>query len=58
MAKQLRCGDVMPGCDFVIQAETEDEVLQKGAMHAREKHGLAEMTPEVAKKVKEAIRTV
>jgi predicted small metal-binding protein len=55
MTKVLKCGDVMPGCDFEARGATEDEVLTKAAVHAREAHGL-EVTPEVAAKVKSAIR--
>ena len=55
--KELRCGDVMPGCDYVAKAETEDELMQQAAVHAREVHGLEEVTPEVAKMVKGVIRT-
>lgn len=58
MPKELRCGDVMPGCDQVIKGATEDEVMKKGAQHAKEKHGVKEMTPAIAQKVKAAIRTV
>jgi hypothetical protein len=31
MAKQLKCGDLMPGCDFVAKGATEAEVLEKAA---------------------------
>jgi len=29
MTKVLRCSDMMPGCDYVARAETEDELMQK-----------------------------
>ncbi len=58
MPKELRCGDVMPGCAHVIRGQTEDEVMKKGAAHAKEKHGVKEVTPDMAKKVKAAIKTV
>lgn len=57
MAKQLKCGDLMPGCSFSVTAETVEEVLQAAAMHAREVHGL-EVTPELAEQVKLALREV
>jgi len=31
MTKVLRCSDMMPGCDYVARAETEDELMQKAA---------------------------
>jgi predicted small metal-binding protein len=56
MAKQLKCGDLMPGCDFVAKGATEAEVLEKAAAHAKTAHGLQQVTPELAAKVKGAIR--
>ncbi|WP_112322734.1 DUF1059 domain-containing protein [Oceanibium sediminis] len=55
MTKVLKCGDLMPGCDFQAKAETEDEILQQAAQHAKEAHGM-DVTPELAEKVKAAIR--
>jgi predicted small metal-binding protein len=56
MAKELRCNDIMPGCDFVARGETEQEIMAKAAEHAREKHGLNEIDEETAKKVRSQIR--
>lgn len=55
MAKQMRCGDVVPGCDFVARGETENEVMQQVAEHARTVHGLDQVPPELAEKAKAAI---
>lgn len=55
MAKELRCGDIMPGCDHVIRGETENEVLAQGAQHARDAHGVEQMDAETAEKVRSAI---
>ena len=56
MAKKvLRCGDIVPGCDYRAEGETEDEVLQKAAKHADEAHGIKEVPPELMAKVKAAI---
>ncbi|MSU90386.1 DUF1059 domain-containing protein [Rhodobacteraceae bacterium 2CG4] len=55
MTKVLKCGDLMPGCTFQAKAETEDEILQAAATHAREAHNL-EPTPELVEKVRSAIR--
>ncbi|HSC70355.1 MAG TPA: DUF1059 domain-containing protein [Candidatus Methylomirabilis sp.] len=57
MGKVLRCGDLMPGCQHVIRATTEEEVLKQAATHAQEAHGIKEITPALATKVKGAIRT-
>jgi predicted small metal-binding protein len=56
MAKQLKCGDLMPGCDFVANGATEDEVLGKAAEHAKTAHGIQQVTPELVAKVKGAIK--
>lgn len=56
MPKELRCGDIITGCDEVIRGETEEEVLAKGAKHALEDHGIADMDEDTLEKVKEAIR--
>ena len=58
--KQLGCLDVdaSAGCGFQVRAETEAEVLKLGAMHAKECHKLESLPPEMAAKVKAAIKTV
>jgi len=55
MSKQLTC--VVEGCAFQTEAATEDELMKKVADHATHQHGLKEVTPELAAKVKAAIRT-
>lgn len=47
----------MPGCTFVASGETEEEVLKKTAQHAKAKHNLRQLTPDLVVKVKAAIRT-
>jgi predicted small metal-binding protein len=39
MAKVLRCGDLMPGCQAVIEGHDVAEVMKKGAEHARRPTG-------------------
>lgn len=56
MAKVIRCRDVGFDCNAVIRAETEEEALQKAAEHAQTAHGLENVTPEVAEKVKVVMR--
>jgi predicted small metal-binding protein len=57
MAKILECAKVDPssGCQHIIRGETEEEVLQKAAEHAKE-HGISEVTPELVERVKSNIR--
>lgn len=56
MAKHIACNDVVSGCGFTATATTEEEVVEKAAAHARESHGVNEITPELAAKVKSAIK--
>jgi predicted small metal-binding protein len=56
MAKTVNCRDVGVDCDFVARGETEQEVLQQCAEHARTAHGMNELPSELANKVRAAIR--
>ena len=55
MTKTMKCGDLMPGCDFEAHGETEEDILKAAAQHAKEAHGL-DVTPELAEKVKSVIK--
>jgi predicted small metal-binding protein len=57
MAKILECAKVDPssGCKHIVRGETEEEVLQKAAEHAKV-HGIREVTPELIERVKANIR--
>ena len=57
MKKEIACNDVVPGCKFTAKAETEEELMKKVADHAAHEHGVKDVTPELASKVKAAIRT-
>ncbi len=54
--KVLKCGDVMPGCNAVIEGKDVSEVMAKGAEHAKKDHGVQSIPPDVIKKVQAAIR--
>ena len=56
MTKRLACGDVVPGCAFKVSATGEAELLEKVAEHAAEAHGVKEITPELAIRVRAAIK--
>lgn len=57
MAKHIACGDVVPGCRFTAEAPTEGELVEKVKAHAAQDHGVKEVTPELAAKVKAAIQS-
>ena len=50
--KEFSCSQVFPDCDAKVQAETEDEVLQQVAAHARDVHGVDPVPPEVVEQVR------
>ena len=56
MERKIACADVVPGCTFKASAATEQELLQKVGQHAKASHGVNEVTPELAAKVKAAIQ--
>ncbi len=53
--KVLKCREVGFDCNAVIRSESENEILQQAAQHARNVHGV-EVTPEMAQQVKALIR--
>ena len=53
--RTLHCKDAGFDCEGVIRAETDNQVLQGAAQHAREAHGV-EATPEMASRLKGLIR--
>jgi len=55
--KFIACGDVVPGCTFTASASTEDALLERVIEHAAHEHGVTKITPELAAKVKAAIKT-
>ena len=56
MAKVLKCGDLMPGCNFVAEGKDVAEVMAKGVEHAKTAHGLSTIPPDLAQKVQASIR--
>jgi predicted small metal-binding protein len=55
MGKILKCGDVKPGCVAEIRGNSEEEILQKAAEHAKTDHGMDSIPPDVLAKVRAAI---
>jgi predicted small metal-binding protein len=58
MEKRLSCKDVGSDCDFVICGKTEDEIFDQAKEHARKQHNMSELTQELKKKARSAIRDV
>ena len=53
--RHIACNNVVPGCGFTATAATDEELIAKVAAHAKHDHGVSEVTPELAAKVKAAI---
>ncbi len=56
MPKTFACRDVGVSCDWHTCADTDEEVLREVAMHAREDHGMNEISDEMMNEVKGAIK--
>lgn len=50
--KEFSCGQVVEGCEAKFAGETEEDVLQQVAVHAREDHGIEEVSPELVDQVR------
>lgn len=53
--KTLHCSDAGFDCSAVIQANTEEEILQQAAEHARTVHNV-EVTPQMAAQITTLIK--
>ena len=53
---QISCAHIVPECPFTATAASEEELLEKVIAHAAKDHRVTEVTPELASKVKAAIK--
>jgi predicted small metal-binding protein len=51
-------GDTAQACGFHVRAKTEEEVMKHAELHAKEAHGVENISPEQEKKIKENIKSV
>jgi predicted small metal-binding protein len=56
--KQFRCGDVVPGCQWVTRHTDETELFAEIQLHARDAHGMDEVPPEVVDAIRNVITEV
>ena len=56
--KQLSCREAGADCDFLVRAETEEEVMAVAASHGARVHGMKEITPELKNKMKSLVKSV
>ena len=56
MVYKLKCADVGVNCGWEGTGNTIDEVMMKGAQHAKETHNMTSMSPDMIAKVKAAVK--
>ena len=55
MSKVMKCREIGMDCDFEVRGETEGQIMQQAAVHAKANHNISKLTPELAAKVKSVI---
>lgn len=55
--KVLKCRDVGVDCDFEAHGNSEAEILQQAAEHAKGCHQGVQITPELQAKIRAAIKS-
>ncbi len=58
MAKSISSADVGADCSWSASSETEEQLMEKVAQHAKEGHPGLEITPELIAKIKSHIKDV
>ena len=53
----LSCGDAVPGCTARFEDESRERILERVAAHARDDHGVQEVTPEMLAAIGANIQT-
>jgi predicted small metal-binding protein len=56
VARELRCADLIPGCDFVAQGKDDSEVMRKVAEHAKSAHRMVAISMELERRARAAIQ--
>lgn len=47
MKFKLSCGDAVPGCSARFEEDSRERILEKVSVHAREAHGVVDVTPDM-----------
>ena len=47
MKFRLSCGDAVPGCSARFEEDSKERILELVSQHAREAHGVVEVTQEM-----------
>ncbi len=55
MTRELRCGDVVEGCDGVVRGTDDADVMLQASAHAAEAHGMTQVDEGTAAALQAAI---
>jgi len=55
---KLKCSDLGLNCSWEGSGNTVEELMMKGAQHAKEAHNMRNMSPDLVAKVKGAVKQV
>jgi predicted small metal-binding protein len=58
MKFSLSCGDAVPGCAARFEDDSRDRIMEQVVAHAREAHGVADVSPEMRSAIEANIVTV
>lgn len=53
----LSCGDAVPGCTARFEDDNRERILEQVVAHARDDHGVQEVTPEMLAAIGANIQT-
>lgn len=56
--RELHCRDIGTDCDFLVRAETAEEVLRVAGEHGCQAHNLCEITPEAKDRMNNLVKSV
>jgi predicted small metal-binding protein len=58
MKFKLSCGDAVPGCSARFEEDSRERILELVSVHAREAHGVVDVTPEMLEAIGNNIHPV
>lgn len=56
--KELTCRDMGHDCDFLVRAETENELLRLASEHLCEVHDICAITPKVTENMSHSMKRI
>jgi predicted small metal-binding protein len=58
MKFKLSCGDAVPGCSARFEEDSQERILELVTIHAREDHGVVDVTQEMLSAIAANIKPV